>query len=286
MQSYNPRDYKVYIITSLAWEKFLEKNNEISERIGQYILPDDLEEELQQFFNTNLGTYFKISFYNGGFQKSSKIFNLSNYREFIFTIKDFWLGTIRNNELISRENFIIFTPILPFTITGSFFHYFDKNYSTEYEVRANYGILHNVNSEFDTYFVGAKKNLITKSFIVKQKKMHLFKDQKILQSPVSLEWQNKSKLEQKMIMEIVEIGRRVEKIFKLPIEMYWGAIDNKLYILNINPQFDGVIDNSTEILNLYPKTVTYRQEVQRTVKKPNVQTTNDSVLVSRLRSGL
>lgn len=291
MSNYNPANYRALVINSRAWTDFCQKNKEVNS-IGHFLLPNEIESELQKLYLQNANLYFKVSFYNGEFQRYSRIFFMSSYKEFIYLLKNFWIDTFKNPELWDRNNYVILSLIKPFTATGSFFHYFDKNYVTDFEIRANYGILHNVNSKFDTYSFDKKTKELKEKMVVEQEKMYFLSKGKLSSMEVSFEWQKMPKLDIHKLKLILGLGERIEKILKRPIELYWGATDKNIYILNINPQYDGVIDylpnifsfSSSDNLNNYKVDTQQSIPAQKKVikEKPN----QVQKLITRLRVGL
>lgn len=289
MSNYNPANYRALVINSRAWEDFCRQNKDVNS-FGHFLLPNEIESELQKLYLQNVNLYFKVSFYNGEFQRYSRIFFMSSYKEFISLIKNFWIDTFKNPELWERNNYVILSLIKPFAVTGSFFHYFDKNYVTDYEIRANYGILHNVNSKFDTYSFDKKTKELKEKLVVEQDTMYFLSKGKLSNIEVSFEWQKKSKLDKDKMKLVLGLGERIEKIIKRPIELYWGATEKNIYILNINPQYDGVIDYLPNIFSYNPtdNLNNYNVKPEKIIPEPaKVFVKNQSQkLISRLRMGL
>lgn len=85
----------------------------------------------------------------------------------------------------------------------------------------------------DTYIISKEdKKLISK--VIKGQKTKLIKENGI-NKWVEVQDGNLQKLEDKMILELSNLIKKIEKIYSLPVDVEWGIKNNEIYILQCRP---------------------------------------------------
>jgi len=313
----------------LSKEHLLEISNMIRKAIEGSILNEEIKAQIKNAFNLIFGkgknTLLAIS-PSFIFQKHSVDANYyktfivepTNFEEIFEYIKKIYL-TFYSPELIeSRLNndfqiscfAVVIRQVKNFEVSGKVTILktkFNKNES--FDIEAQYGNLNMTDNDSnlfsDIYSIDPGTFKILHRKIIDQEYTFSKKGKESIKIEVANEWKGKQKLQDHKILEVIEAVKKLDEIYKRPIQVYWGYEKGNLYIISINyfhqPELelntlsDLPIENSSDTskriqeiqdtLSNSTHTYTKIELANNLTATTNVMVKDKSMLLARLRGG-
>jgi phosphoenolpyruvate synthase/pyruvate phosphate dikinase len=225
-----------FVITNDSYQLFQKENH-------NGLIPMALEKEFHEAFSALIKSHtYKIKILVDQKKDKTLLCKFRSYKEFLDFILEIFKQKYSNVS-------IVFIKQNTYEVSGLIFRD-DK----QIVVYAAYGISLSSNIAFDVYRF--ERNMITEKSISTQEQMKFIREDKYFDLKVPESWINEQKLSDEKIKEVVEIYLKLEKNIKSDFETYFGLIDGKVFVENINLDFDGIVDK-VEVLPELKKGVSH-----------------------------
>ncbi|MCS7317792.1 MAG: hypothetical protein NZZ41_05745 [Candidatus Dojkabacteria bacterium] len=247
---YNPRKIH-YLLTSNVFVDFC--NNKLN-LTNQFLIDAELSNEilseLKVFYSKFLmNKVIQASVFIDLHKFTTNVISFNHdFYYFVNEILQFYENIVVKDgrfsfDTLSKKNVnILLTKLLPYSVSGSIFQYFDSMNEFDIEIRSSFGVIHDSTSVADIHIIDPISLQVKRSEVVRQRQMKVINNNTIIDLDVPYVWQKEQKLDQKTLDKIVNIYLQIKQILKKPVEIYFGILDGHVYITNINFDYDSVID--------------------------------------------
>jgi len=291
------KNFKHYILDPIKFYRYVEYK--LGKRI-KFIEEDDKKDFYEFFLHLIKNNIVLISLYDEEYKRSSTLFCFKFFNKFIECICKLFDKVIEYadgdiHKLMNRKIKITFFVLPAFEVTGSMYQFFNDFEEGYVEIKASFGVIHDSNNTFDFYVVDKQNKKIINQNITSQKSMNIIYKSQIINVDIPYKWQREKKLTEKNINQLLEIFEIIKQEVKKPIEIYYGILNKKIYIYDINLEYDGVsdylnyqIEGQQYRLNnlLYQIQQGHQKDIKEDLKNSQFLLNNNKNLIKKLNTKL